>query len=340
MEDPFKMWSAVQTYYFANNEVILWTRKQSSSEAHQVAGLQARIIHEHAPEVVEKVGRPEEVFVSAPRIADLVGCSISTARNWLSRFQAHGLLDQHGDIDVDGQASDLYLPAEKSGKAVFTVLHDLGGEDPPGTLLQLDETTPSDFVATSEEGVFKHIDDSSLTVDVREPSDGQSIREYVRAQLRKAGLRASSPHNFEYQLRKRAGLISKEQMASNSTGGNPEPFQAGICFVDLNEGAETETIRETSQADAMAGTVEYLIDEGGFLNSNNLPWLPSPGRGKRAIVNDEPRHVNGEPMGEGDFQPIRGGYYVYTKLKSQDKRKYIGMMAKDCGFDAEFRGAW
>lgn len=338
MFDPRHVWAAILTDFSTSNETVLYSKEASSGEAKFLYGLQAQLLHEHRIDVIEDVGHPDEVFVTAPKLAKLLDCAPETARKWLKRFQAHGLLEQHGDIDINGRAEYLYLPALKDAEDVFTVLDDFAGGSSKNAPTHLTEVTPSDFELTDSKGVYHYREDSEITIDVRGNEGTQSIQEYIEEQLEEVGLTPSSPHNFSYQLRERAGLVgsSTARRVQGGSGGNPEPFQSTTCFIELSD--EESPIKAKNQAEAMTRFVEYLIHEQDFLETHTLPWVP--GRGYRAIINNEPCHTNGEPMEENHYQRARGGYYVFTHLKAADKQRYMQMLAEEAGQEVDFSGGW
>ncbi|MCL7419205.1 MAG: hypothetical protein M8354_15420, partial [Halalkalicoccus sp.] len=70
----------------------------------------------------------------------------------------------------------------------------------------------------------------------------------------------------------------------------------------------------------------------------NLPSFPYvPGK-KSAILNDEPAHRNGERMRQ--YRELENGYYVYTSLNQESKKRQIRRFAEMCGVKVEFGGAW
>lgn len=86
----------------------------------------------------------------------------------------------------------------------------------------------------------------------------------------------------------------------------------------------------------MAGAVEYLVSEHDLIQ--NLPAFPYvPGK-KSAILNDEPVHENGEKMRQ--YRQLDAGYYVYTSLNQESKKRHISRFAEMCDVEVEFGGAW
>lgn len=328
MLDPKKVWAAVMTDYFTSNETVLCRKEDKIRETSFIYGYQAEIIHDNEIDVIEKVGHPDEVFVTAPKLARLLNCTPETARKWLKRFQAHGILKQHGDTEIKGRVEFLYLPDLEDAADVFTVLDDLVDGSSGAESTNLTEVTPGDFRLTESKGIYRYREDPDITIDVRENRNTQSIQENIEKQLEQVGLIPSSSHNFSYQLRESAGLVGNS--------GSPENYRPSTCSIKLSN--KESPIKGKSQAKAMSNFVDYIINEQDFLKTHSLPW--APGRGYRAIINDEPRHRNGEPMDDGNYQKISGGYFVFTKLNSEDKQEYIRIIAKEVGLKVEFSGGW
>lgn len=339
MLNPWRVWAAVLTDFLASNDTVLYTEQAGDGETRLLYGLQAELFDSHTFDDSATVGIPDEVFVTASSISKLLACSPATARQWLKRFHAHGLLRHHGEVELEGRSKYLYMPVFEDAGNVSAVLNDLGDSPTGGTSPHLTEVTPGQFEATDTRGIYRYREDSSISVDVRSDSSSRSIQKRIEEQLEQEGFTPSSPHNFSYQLRDRAGLTAsdREVQGESGGGGNPEPFESTTCYIYLAN--KESAIKGKNQAEAMANFVEFLIHETDFLKSHSLPW--APGRGYRAIINDKPRHRNGDPMDENEYDTVREGYYVYTKLKSKDKRRYIRMLAEDGGGEVtDFRGGW
>lgn len=117
-----------------------------------------------------------------------------------------------------------------------------------------------------------------------------------------------------------------------SSGGSTE----GEYVVALDGDGDGMSYRSPTQSDAMAKAVDHLIAEHGLIEK--LPSFPyTPGK-KHTILNDEPRHANGERMRQ--FQKLSAGYYVFTSLNKESKKRYVRRFAEACGVEVEFEGAW
>lgn len=94
--------------------------------------------------------------------------------------------------------------------------------------------------------------------------------------------------------------------------------------------------RSTTQSDAMAKAVDHLVSEHDLIE--RLPSFPyTPGK-KHTILNDAPEHSNGERMKL--FQELNDGYYVFTSLNKESKKRYVRRFAEACGVEVRFDGAW
>ncbi|KYH27895.1 hypothetical protein HAPAU_05700 [Halalkalicoccus paucihalophilus] len=144
------------------------------------------------------------------------------------------------------------------------------------------------------------------------------------------------------------GILSNGDESGGKPIREPEPTTRETRSEATNGGTEGKYVvrfgkdgsdvlhRSESQSDVMAKAVEYLIFEHELIE--NLPSFPYvPGK-KSAILNDEPVHRNGERMRQ--YRELGNGYYVYTSLNQESKKRQIRRFAEMCGVKAEFGGAW
>lgn len=111
----------------------------------------------------------------------------------------------------------------------------------------------------------------------------------------------------------------------------------GQYQVTIRGGSEGgTTLAANSQSKLMGKTVNYLIERHNLIQQ--LPELPYVPGDKDAILNDEPKHSNGEEMRL--YRELDGGYYVYTSLNQDSKKRYLQQFARYCDLDIEFVGAW
>lgn len=114
----------------------------------------------------------------------------------------------------------------------------------------------------------------------------------------------------------------------------PEPPNGDTDGGDivLIEGTSAVSSFEAStQSDAMAEAVEYLIDECGLLDRISLPYVPG---NKKAILNTEPRHPDGSKM--TGFREIHGDYYLDTHMNKRGKEKELNRLSVKCGLEVNF----
>lgn len=204
-----ELWAIVSAVYYDKNEFItVESGTTASGLQQQITGLQAEVLHSHSIDPVEKVGRPAETFVTPRDVYDLtVYSDIGTVRRRLDDLAEAGLLEFHGDIVSHTEGNRrLYLPAEMDREELVGRLHDLDGRPIPSKLRggELEHVVPSDF-SHEGDGVFVLDEDRDVQIDVSDPEDGRSIRDYVEQQLTEQGLTADIG-NFYYKLRDRAGL--------------------------------------------------------------------------------------------------------------------------------------
>jgi hypothetical protein len=106
----------------------------------------------------------------------------------------------------------------------------------------------------------------------------------------------------------------------------------GQYGVEFGDG---ESVSASSQADAMASTVDAMIENYGLLQRIELPYMSGY---KNALINTRPRHPDGREM-EG-HSDLSGGCYVQTKLSAKQKKEYIRELAEIVGVEVAFTGSW
>ena len=205
-----ELWAIVSAVYHDKNEfVTIEAGRNEHGLRQQIGGLQAEIIHNGGIEPVEKVGQPEEVFVTPRDVFEsTVYNDVGTVRQRLEDLAREDLLECHGDVlsNPEGERH-LYIPTTIENNELISHLHELSGRPIPSSLTDknLEHVVPTDF---SHEGKGKFIMDGNedIKIDVSDPDGGDSIRRYVEKQLLENGLTADV-NNFYYSLRKRAGLV-------------------------------------------------------------------------------------------------------------------------------------
>lgn len=106
----------------------------------------------------------------------------------------------------------------------------------------------------------------------------------------------------------------------------------------LQGGLEQHRVSGNTQAKAMAELVDYLIREKGLMSEIEIPYIPGTGKGKRALINDEPVHTNGDDMKL--FEELSNGYYLFTALSSETKIRYASELPEKVGLECDFIGDW
>lgn len=106
----------------------------------------------------------------------------------------------------------------------------------------------------------------------------------------------------------------------------------------LDDGVPVQEFENELQADVMSDSIEYLIEEHGLLDKISIPHIPGTGEGDRALLNWEPYHRDGSEM--GGKTKIGEDLYLFTKLSSEEKRRYVRELARKCGVVCRFQGKW
>lgn len=123
--------------------------------------------------------------------------------------------------------------------------------------------------------------------------------------------------------------------AVEQTPVKPQPrTNSGYEIRVTRGGSEIERVVGDTQAESVAKLVDYLIEEQGLLDEIDIPYVPGTGRGSRALVNDEPAHTDGTDMRQ--FERLRQGYYLFTSLSAEDKKKYVSELPASVGLECEF----
>jgi hypothetical protein len=91
------------------------------------------------------------------------------------------------------------------------------------------------------------------------------------------------------------------------------------------------SVNGDTQADTMANAVDFLVKERDLLDSVSMPYVPGK---KKAILNKNPEHPNGEEM--RGYRQISSGYYLDTHSNKEQKERRLRQLAGRCGLDVEF----
>lgn len=110
----------------------------------------------------------------------------------------------------------------------------------------------------------------------------------------------------------------------------------GEYTIQFLEGDEDTTLSADSQSKLMGVAVNHLVKNHNLIEQlPDFPFIPGE---KRAILNDQPEHADGEKMRL--YQELDDGYYVYTALNKSSKKRYLEYFAGQCNLDIEFGDAW
>jgi hypothetical protein len=85
-----------------------------------------------------------------------------------------------------------------------------------------------------------------------------------------------------------------------------------------------------NQSESMSKAVDYLVREYDLLDSVSIPYVPGD---RKAILNDEPKHPDGEEMRV--HKQISGGYYLDTHMNRNGKERELRRLAGMCGLDVD-----
>ena len=92
------------------------------------------------------------------------------------------------------------------------------------------------------------------------------------------------------------------------------------------------------QAKVMADTVDYLFQNRDLGEEIELPFVPGTGKGKYALVNEDPVHTDGGEMRL--YEELSNGWYLYTALGAEPKKRYISQLVEKVGLECEYGGDW
>jgi predicted type IV restriction endonuclease len=146
-----------------------------------------------------------------------------------------------------------------------------------------------------------------------------------------------------------SGVEGAPESVSTASNPDPEPVSAAPksegesvresteeYVVAFGEDGSEASHRATTQSDAMAKAVDHLVSEHDLIE--RLPSFPyTPGK-KHTILSDRPEHADGETMAL--FRELNEGYYVFTGIGTESKKRYVRRFAEVCDVEGEFGGAW
>jgi len=129
-----------------------------------------------------------------------------------------------------------------------------------------------------------------------------------------------------------------ESVAEKRDGNVQNEDSEGYSIRFFGNGEQVHHVSKDVQSEAMAASVDYLIEEEGLLDTIEMPYIPGTGRGNRALLHYEPTHPDGSQMRAK--KPVSGGNYVYTSLNSDSKRRYVSELAERVDLTCEFSEDW
>lgn len=138
-------------------------------------------------------------------------------------------------------------------------------------------------------------------------------------------------------LEERAHSSSVEKQKTPSTGASTETDgKYGIRI--LEDGTEIDQVSADTQAVVSGKFVDYLIKNRNLIEETDIPYIPGTGQGSRALVNDEPVHIDGKEMRA--YQQLSDGHYLYTSLNADTKSRYLTELAEKLALSCELVGDW
>lgn len=106
----------------------------------------------------------------------------------------------------------------------------------------------------------------------------------------------------------------------------------------LDDGVPIKEFENKVQKTVMKDTIKYLITERELLDRIPIPYIPGTGEGHRVLLNWEPEHTDGSEM--GGKAKINEELYLFTKLSSEEKKRYMRELARKCNVVCRFHGQW
>lgn len=104
----------------------------------------------------------------------------------------------------------------------------------------------------------------------------------------------------------------------------------------FHDAEELHSFENREQNAVMRDLINYLIKDQNLLDLITLPYVP--GDGERALINERPVHADGREM--ESYRELVGGNYLFTKLSSGEKRRYLEDVTAVTGLTVQFTGDW
>lgn len=131
------------------------------------------------------------------------------------------------------------------------------------------------------------------------------------------------------------GEDATRKSAGDPTEGSDESEDTEYVVRFFNGRSSVGAIGHSTVGGAMAGALEYLIEQHALDSRLDLPWGPGNGR---ALVNREPVHPNGAEM--DDPHQLSNGYFVETAIGAKGSKAAVETLADRSGLTVMFRGDW
>lgn len=104
-----------------------------------------------------------------------------------------------------------------------------------------------------------------------------------------------------------------------------------------NDETTLATLAHDNQSDVMAEAVNYLIENHDLISKlEPLPYVPGE---KNAIINEQPVHADGNREMR-TCRELTNGYYLFTSLNRNSKKRHVQRFTDKCGLEAGFEGGW
>lgn len=144
------VWMAIRSLWDQSQSPRVWRLKETEKNedgylliTKERVAAPAKMVVDHSDELEEIYGpdyldvvfneyRPEDIFIHTKKVAELVGCSESYARQWLRNFRDEGLLQVHGDgYSIQGTAYTLYFIPEMNPREELELLARVNSVEEP-----------------------------------------------------------------------------------------------------------------------------------------------------------------------------------------------------------------
>lgn len=135
-----------------------------------------------------------------------------------------------------------------------------------------------------------------------------------------------------------AGDIDAEARTSSpvSQPEAAEPTKGYVVEVSDGQRIPADSYHTTQETN-MGELADYLVREYDLIDRINIPYLPPKSR-KNCLINDKPEHPRGQGM-RSSYE-LSSGYYLFTNLNREQKKRYMRVLADLCDLELSFKGEW